>query len=163
MKKILTFKVFNVEFEGIDKCGKDTLKQTMFKVYPNTCAYKARGILSQLAYNLLYNRDWQYHITEGYFQNSLFVYLDIDKEDWLKRLQDSNEIAENANRSDVAFVADYARHKKAFDDAWIELSSYFDSKYALHFLRVNTSELSAEEIAELVKQRLLLLNNMSDN
>lgn len=158
----MTFNVFNVEFEGIDKCGKDTLKQEMFKVFPNVCAYKARGILSQLAYSQLYHRQWQYNISEGYIQNSLFVYLQIDKDDWLNRLQATNEIEENKQRTDVDFVSNYDIHQKAFDDAWLYLKMLdVCQKYQDHFLCCNTSQMTANDIANLVRQRLILLNHLS--
>lgn len=159
----LVFSVFNVEFEGIDKCGKDMLKQTMFKVFPNVCAYKARGILSQLAYNYLYNRNWQYTITEGYIQNSLFVKLDLYEDDWLARLKESNEIVNNKERSDVDFVADYKKHQAAFDKAWQYLCNLKIAKqYQDHFLCFNTSEQSALDIAKQVKRQLIVLNNIHE-
>lgn len=155
----MNFDVFEVEFDGIDKCGKDTLVQTMFKVYPNYCAYQARGLISQVAYNLLYNRDWTYSVTEGYIKNSLFIKLDVDKDDWIKRLEDSNEIEENKKRTDVDFVSDYERHKKAFDDAFDNLKNLEVSKnYQDHFLCFNTSKMTAVEIAEEIKNRLISLN-----
>ena len=158
------FHVFNVEFDGIDKCGKDTLKQTMFKVFPNTCAYKARGILSQIAYSQLYGRNWQYCMTEGYVQNSLFVKLDVDEDDWLRRIADSNEIENNKQRSDVDFIADYKKHQSAFDLAWQYLQDLDVAKnYQDHFLCCNTTQLTAFEIANIVKQRLIDLNCLGDD
>ena len=104
MSSVNNIRVFEVEFDGIDKCGKDTLVQTMFKVFPNYCAYQARGLQSQIAYSHLYDRPWNYPVTDGYKENALFVYLDVEKEDWLQRLKDTNEITNNKNRSDVDFV-----------------------------------------------------------
>jgi hypothetical protein len=74
--------VFNVEFDGIDKCGKDTIWRTMISYHQNRYIYDARGILSQLAYAKLFNRDYEYKYTEGYFENTLVVYLTVDKDDW---------------------------------------------------------------------------------
>lgn len=159
--KSANVEVFEVEFDGIDKCGKDTLVHTMFKVFPNYCAYQARGLQSQIAYSKLYNRPWNYPVTEGYIQNSLFIYLDVDEEDWLLRLRNSNEIENNKKRTDVDFVSDYAKHRKAFDDAWNDLiSSELGKKYSSHFLYFNTSKMTAVEIAEAVKQQLIKLNNI---
>lgn len=42
----MKYKVFNVEFDGIDKCGKDSVMKQMFSVVPNKYIPKARGILS---------------------------------------------------------------------------------------------------------------------
>lgn len=158
----LNINVFNVEFEGIDKCGKDTLRNTMLSVFPNICSYKARGALSQLAYQKLYNRSWQYNITEGYIQNTLIVYLDVsDEQDWLNRLSHTNEVEVNNNRADVDFVADYRKHRAAFQEAWQELkSSAIAKKYQDHFLYFDTSVYDQQEIAQQVKQRLIELNNI---
>lgn len=151
--------VFEVEFDGIDKCGKDTLVQTMFKVFPNYCAYQARGLLSQNAYSILYNRPWTYPVTDGYKSNSLFVYLDVEKDDWLQRLKDSNEIENNKNRSDVDFVEDYEKHRGAFEKAWDQM---FDPVYEKHFMKINTSKYNPTEIAEMVAARLKELNSIGD-
>jgi len=159
MSSVNDIKVFEVEFDGIDKCGKDTLVQTMFKVFPNYCAYQARGLQSQIAYSHLYDRPWSYPVTDGYKENALFVYLDVEKEDWLQRLKDSNEIENNKNRSDVDFVEDYERHRGAFEYAW-ELMN--DPVYTSHFMKINTSEYSPVEIAEMVAARLKELNSIGD-
>lgn len=157
----LTFKVFNVEFDGMDKCGKETLVHTMFKVFPNYVAYQERGFLSQIAYNLLYKRDWKYLPTEGYISNSLFVKLDVEKEDWLQRLEATHEIESNKHRSDVDFVSDYERHRKAFDDGWEAMMSLDEAKgYQDHFLCLNTTGHTPEEVALKVKERLIKLNNL---
>lgn len=164
MSNVPTFCVFNVEFDGIDKCGKDTLKQTMFKVFPNTCAYKARGILSQIAYSQLYGRNWQYCMTEGYIQNSLFIKLDVNEDDWLQRLAASNEIENNKQRTDVDFIADYKKHQVAFDNAWQYLLNLdICQQYQDHFLCCNTSVFTATEIANIVKLRLMQLNHLPND
>ena len=155
--------VFNVELEGIDKCGKDTLRNTLLSVFPNVCSIKARGILSQLAYQQLYNRPWSYPVTEGYIRNTLIVKLDVDKEDWFNRLKASNEIENNAKRSDVDFVADYDRHTKVFEDAWNYLRSLDITKdYQDHFICFNTSKQSVLEIAAQITQHLVYLNKINE-
>ena len=159
MSSVNNIQVFEVEFDGIDKCGKDTLVQTMFKVFPNYCAYQARGLQSQIAYSHLYNRPWNYPVTDGYKENALFVYLDVEKEDWLQRLKDTNEIENNKNRSDVDFVEDYERHRGAFEYAWNLMA---DPKYVNHFMKINTSKYSPVEIAEMVAARLKELNSIGD-
>jgi len=157
----LTIPVFEVEFDGIDKCGKDTLVHTMFKVFPNVCAYQARGLQSQIAYSKLYGRDWSYPVTEGYVSNLLSIYLDVDEDDWIKRLKDSNEIENNKNRSDVDFVSDYKKHKDAFEYAWNTILSLDSTKnYQDHFLKINTSQYSPQQIAEIVADRIKKLNNI---
>ena len=98
----------------------------MLSVFPNICSYKARGALSQLAYQKLYNRSWQYNITDGYIQNTLIIYLDVsDEQDWLNRLSHTNEVEVNNNRADVDFVVDYRKHRAAFQEAWQELPNFY--------------------------------------
>ena len=165
-QEYIQLKVFNVEFEGIDKCGKDTVRDTMLGVFPNICSLKARGILSQYAYSRLYNRPWIYDVTEGYIKNTLIVYLDVSsEEDWLERLKATNEIEFNNSRSDVNFISDYTKHRNAFIYAFQLLKSLDISQdYQDHFLYLDTSRLSQLEIANIVKQRLVMLNNIkTDN
>lgn len=155
--------VFNVEFEGIDKCGKDTLRNTMLSVFPNICSYKARGVLSQYAYSKLYNRPWVYNMSEGYIRNTLIVYLDVsNEEDWFNRLKSTNEIEFNNTRTDVNFISDYTKHRDAFIYAFQYLKNLdICQEYQDHFLYLDTSKLDILEIANAVKQRLIMLNNIS--
>ena len=161
LSKSVNISVFKAEFDGIDKSGKDTLVNEMIKIFPNYCSLHARGLISQIAYSKLYNRNWNYPFTEGYIQNTLFIYLDVDEEDWYLRLRNTNEIENNEKRSDVDFVSDYAKHRKAFDDTWNDLiSSELGKKYSSHFLYFNTSKMTAVAIAEAVKRQLIKLNNI---
>lgn len=156
--------VFNVELEGIDKCGKDTVRKAILEVFPNICSYKARGILSQLAYERLYNRPWSYPVTEGYLKNTLIVKLDVYEKDWRERLDFTDEIAFNASRSDVDFVSDYLRHTTAFNEAWDYLRNLDIAKnYQDHFMRCNTSLLTDFEIAQQIKQRVIELNHLGED
>lgn len=156
--------VFNIELEGIDKCGKDAIRETMLSVFPNICSYKARGILSQLAYERLYHRPWSYPVTEGYIKNTLIVKLDVNKNDWLDRLRLTNEIENNLNRSDVDFIADYEKHQAAFNDAWQYLLNLdICQQYQDHFLRCNTSMLTKQDIAKMIKQRIMRLNHLPND
>ena len=41
-----SFKVFNVEFDGMDKCGKDSIAKQIFAVDPNKYIINVRGIMS---------------------------------------------------------------------------------------------------------------------
>ena len=162
--KQYTITVFNVELEGIDKCGKDTIRNTMLNVFPNVCSIKARGILSQLAYERLYNRPWTYPVSEGYIKNTFIVKLDINEDDWINRLTLSNEIENNAKRSDVDFIADYKRHMQAFEDAWNYFRNLDVAKnYQDHFLCCNTSVFSAVEIANLIRLHLIKLNHLDSD
>lgn len=157
----MDFNVFNVEFDGIDKSGKDTLVKEMIKIFPNHCMIKSRGLLSQVAYSQLYNRSWDYLYTEGYIKNTLFIKLDVQHDDWYKRLQETNEIENNKNRPDVDFVSDYKRHRDAFENAWVDIQNSDAAKnYKDHFICYDTSTMSAEDIAKSVVDVLKNLNKI---
>ena len=87
----MKFKVFNIEFDGIDKVGKDTIMKQIFSMAPNKYIPKARGIMSQIAYSALNNRNYEYEINKGYLDNTLIVYLTVDEDDWKVRCDLSNE------------------------------------------------------------------------
>ena len=46
----MKFKVFNVEFDGMDKAGKDSIMAQIFSAAPNKYISNARGLLTQVAY-----------------------------------------------------------------------------------------------------------------
>ena len=77
-----SFKVFNVEFDGMDKCGKDSIAKQIFAVDPNKYIINVRGIMSQIAYSHLWDREYVYNISKGYLENTLFVYLTVNEDDW---------------------------------------------------------------------------------
>ena len=56
-------------------------------------------------------------------------------------------------------IEDYERHRGAFEYAWNLMA---DSKYANHFMKINTSKYSPVEIAEMVTARLKELNSVGD-
>lgn len=141
----MKYKVFNIEFEGIDKCGKDYIVQYFLKYCPNIYTPKARGIISQLVYTKMYGRNDDYLVNEGYLNNTLFVYLDVDKEDWQIRCKLTNEPN-----------TDYEKSKSAFDAEFSELEKYVN-KYQI--LKCNTSKMTPFEIVQEVKKRLNLLNS----
>lgn len=56
----MKLKIFNVEVDGIDKCGKDSVRPYLFYLEPGKYLCRARGLISQIAYAKLYNRDIQW-------------------------------------------------------------------------------------------------------
>ena len=152
----MTYKVFNVEFDGIDKCGKDSIMKQMFSVVPNKYIPKARGILSQIAYSKLFNRDAQYNVSNGYLENTLIVYLTVDEDDWNVRCDLSHEHELNKRRSDVEAQIKYKSSSEAFDYAYDTL--YKANPYKRNMMKLNTSELTPYKIIVEVKNRLEELN-----
>lgn len=143
--QIMEYKVFNIEFEGIDKCGKDYMVQYFLKVRPNIYTPKARGILSQLVYTKMYGRNDDYKVNQGYLDNTLFVYLKVDKADWEVRCKLENEP-----------MTDYDKSVEAFDNGFDDLYNKVSDKRQI--LVLNTSALTPYQIVNFVCRRLDELN-----
>lgn len=118
-----------IYLDGIDKTGKDTIAQYVIKL----CNYKyivnCRGIITQIAYNNLYNRDCCYSL-DGQ-QNILNVLLTVDEDDWNIRCKLTNEPK-----------IDYSTHNKIFQDVYDTLNLQ-----NLPTLSLNTSKMSPYQIA----------------
>jgi len=155
----MKYKVFNVEFDGIDKAGKDSIMHQIFAVAPNKYIPKSRGLLSQIAYSNLYNRDYEYEITEGYIENTLFVLLEVDEDDWNVRCKLTGEHEKNKSRSDMEAEVVYSSNKEAFRDAFAYLVNKYGEKYGDHFMMFNTSNETPIKIIKEVVKRLEELND----
>jgi hypothetical protein len=152
----MKYKVFNVEFDGIDKSGKDSIMKQIFSYAPNKYIPKARGLISQLAYTKIFNRDAEYDVSDGYLDNTLFVLLTVDEDDWNIRCDLSQEHEKNKNRSDVEAAIEWKSNSKAFEDAYKTLKSKYNDDR--HFMKFNTSEITPVNIIKAVVQRLDELN-----
>lgn len=86
----MKLKVFNIELDGIDKCGKDSVRPYVFYLEPGKYLCRARGLVSQIAYAKLYKRDIKWDGAD-YVKNTFFVLLDVDKQDWEIRCKLTNE------------------------------------------------------------------------
>lgn len=144
-------KVFNIEFDGIDKCGKDTVKSQIWYFAPGMYLPRARGLISQLAYAKLYKRDVNYDIERGYVMNTLFVLLEVDKQDWEIRCKLTNEPS-------MDFT--YEEMTQAFKLALYELKERFNVPED-RILVFNTSEYTSYTIASIITTRLEYLNNQN--
>lgn len=144
-------KVFNIEFDGIDKCGKDTVKSQIWYFAPGMYLPRARGLISQLAYTKLYKREVNYDIERGYVMNTLFVLLEVDKQDWEIRCKLTNE-------PNTGFT--YEEMTQAFDLALYELKVRFDVPEN-QILVFNTSAYTPYTIAEEITTHLEYLNNQN--
>ena len=86
----MKLKVFNIELDGIDKCGKDSVRPYVFYLEPGKYLCRARGLISQIAYAKLYKRNIEWDGTD-YAKNTLFVLLEVNKHDWEIRCKLTNE------------------------------------------------------------------------
>ena len=154
------FKVFNVEFDGMDKCGKDSIAKQIFAVDPNKYIINVRGIMSQIAYSWLWKREYVYEMSKGYLENTLFVYLTVNEDDWNVRCKLSGEHEKNKKRTDVESAIEYKTSNDAFEHANEVLKQAFDN-YGVsdkHILKLNTSEMTPYQIILKVVERLNELN-----
>lgn len=85
--KLLKYDTINVD--GIDKSGKDTLVQYLTLLSDFKYMVHSRGIISQIAYNKLYDRHFTYDSKKQ--KNVINVYLTVDKDDWNIRCKLTNE------------------------------------------------------------------------
>jgi hypothetical protein len=153
----MKYKVFNVEFDGIDKSGKDSIMHQIFSYAPNKYIPKARGLISQLAYTKIFNRDAEYDVSKGYIDNTLFVLLTVDEDDWNIRGDLSHEHENNKNRTDVEAAIEWKSNSDAFENAYETLKTmYHDDR---HFMKFNTSETTPVKIIKAVVKRLNELNS----
>lgn len=153
-------KIFNVEFDGIDKTGKDYIANQMKSVSPNIYCVKSRGLMSQIAYGKLYNRNIEYEVTNGYIENTLFILLTVDEDDWNVRCDLSGEHEKNKYRTDLEDEVKYESNSKVFVDTYNDLKSKYSPS---HFMRFNTSEITPIKIIKEVVKRLEKLNEEEKN
>lgn len=143
----MKLKVFNIELDGIDKCGKDSVRPYVFYLEPGKYLCRARGLISQIAYAKLYKRniDWD-AIT--YAKNTLFVLLKVDKQDWEIRCKLTNE-------PNTGFT--YEEMSIAFFHATLELQKRFNIT-SEQIMQFNTSNMPPYYIAKCICDRLKSLN-----
>lgn len=146
----MKLKVFNIELDGIDKCGKDSVRPYVFYLEPGKYLCRARGLISQIAYAKLYKRNIEWDGAD-YAKNALFVLLEVDKQDWEIRCKLTNE-------PNTGFT--YEEMTQAFKLALYELKERFDVPEN-HILVFNTSEYTPYAIADEIKTHLEYLNNQN--
>ena len=146
----MKFKVFNIELDGIDKCGKDSVRPYVFYLEPGKYLCRARGLISQIAYAKLYKRKLEFD-AETYTKNTLFVLLEVNKQDWEIRCKLTNE-------PNTGFT--YEEMTQAFNLALYEVKERFNVPEN-QILVFNTSEYTPYAIADKIKTHLEYLNNQN--
>lgn len=146
----MKLKVFNIELDGIDKCGKDSVRPYVFYLEPGKYLCRARGLISQIAYAKLYKRNIEWDFAD-YAKNTLFVLLEVNKHDWEIRCKLTNE-------PNTGFT--YEEMTQAFKLALYELKERFDIPEN-QILVFNTSEYTPYAIADEIKTHLEYLNNQN--
>lgn len=146
----MKLKVFNIELDGIDKCGKDSIRPYVFYLEPGKYLCRARGLISQITFASLYKRDIEWDGAD-YTKNTLFVLLEVDKQDWEIRCKLTNE-------PNTCFT--YEEMTQAFKFALYELKKRFDVPEN-QILVFNTSAHTPYTIANEIKIHLEHLNNQN--
>lgn len=137
-------KYYKIVIDGIDKTGKDLVKSYIWYVGKKRYLCYARGILSEVAYAHLYNREVEYFVSKASEERIVNVMLIADKEDWEVRCKTTNEPA-----------LDYEKQVEAFDYAKTALTGKLE-----HFIEINTSIHTPYQTAKIIVDYINKLNNL---
>lgn len=138
----MNLKYYDIDIEGIDKTGKDTIALYIAQLSNYKYLAKSRGIATMIVYSNLYNRDYNYVFNN---KNKVIVFLTCNYKDWKIRCKLLNE-------PDI----DFYKHNKEFKKVINELS-----KTNIIF-KYNTSETTQYNIAMDVIKKLDELNDKED-
>jgi hypothetical protein len=94
-------KYYKVVLDGIDKTGKDKIREYVRSLSRGRYTCSARGIMSLLAYSKLYERNYKYDLSNE--KNTINVLLDVQKEDWEIRCKLTQEPLINFEQNRMAF------------------------------------------------------------
>lgn len=86
----MTYKYWNIEIDGVDRVGKNTLAPYLTFLSNYRFAIKPRGLLTQLVYSKKFNRSHEYDYT-SYKEHTIIVLLYADEEDLKERFWNTNE------------------------------------------------------------------------
>ena len=129
-----------VVLDGIDKTGKDLISHYVFELSEKRYLCYARGLMSMIVYNDLFNRPYLYECEKQ--TGVLNVLLTVRYDDWKIRCKVTNEPS-----------LDFEAHTKAFEKARLEL---VDAGQLVPVF--DTSEYSPYQIAEMIVKIMAKLN-----
>lgn len=133
-------KYYSVCLEGIDKTGKDTIWKYVDYISGRNLVINSRGVVSQIAYNELYNRNSTYDLEQQ--ANILHVLLTVDKPDWEIRCKITKEPK-----------IPYEENVEVFEKAFKLIE---DNGFPA--MRFNTSEMTPYQIAIKIVEKINKLN-----
>ena len=132
-----------IYLDGIDKSGKDLIAEYIVLLSKYRYIVNCRGIMSVLAYSEIFDRDYQYDISD---QSTIVnVLLEVNKDDWLIRCKLSNET-----------LIDFEKHTAAFRNA------YYAIENVSNCMIVNTSLSSPYLIAKEIVNYANRLNGLKE-
>ena len=129
-----------VVLDGIDKTGKDLISHYVFELSGKRYLCYARGLMSMIAYNDLFNRPYLYECEKQ--TGVLNVLLTVKHDDWKIRCKVTNEPS-----------LDFEAHTKAFENARCKLVNA-----GQHVPVFDTSEYSPYQIAKMIVEIMAKLN-----
>ena len=86
---IKKLKIDTIILEGIDKTGKDTIQQYIYRLKKGRYAVYNRGNISNAAYDKIFNRNE--YIERDLPNNFLYILLTVDPDDLKIRFEINNE------------------------------------------------------------------------
>lgn len=116
-------KKFSLEFEGIDRSGKNIVSKYVNILGKYKYVLMDRGLMSNITYARINNRPYEYDVEQ--FRNWTIIYLVCDKEDWEVRCKIDNEPKIDYD----LHLAEFNKTAKILDDAGVEILVYNTSKY----------------------------------
>lgn len=131
-----------IVIDGIDKTGKDLLLQYITRLSNHKYVIQARGLLSQVAYSKIFERDYTYDL--DIYKHDIIFYLTAENDDLNVRFSINNE-----PKIDI----DY--HKKVFDEAADVLMNA-----GIKVIKINTSISTPYETAKYIIKIMEELNNV---
>ena len=133
-------KYYTVFLDGIDKTGKDTIRQYVWRLNKSLNVF-CRGYISLEVYNRLYKRNVAYELP---YENALYVLLTVNHNDWTIRCEMTDEP-----------VIDFLQHSTEFQVVFEQLK--MNGYKTMSF---NTSEMTPYQIAEQIVAYIDELNKM---
>lgn len=86
-----------ITIDGIDRTGKDTLHRYIERLSNFRYVINTRGILTQIAYNLKFDRGYTYNLDE--YKNDVIIFLTAEPEDLEVRFKMTGEPKLNSNKT----------------------------------------------------------------
>jgi hypothetical protein len=120
----MKLKIDTIVLEGIDKTGKDTIQQYIYRFYKGRYAVYNRGNISNAAYDKIFNRNE--YIDRDLPTNFLYVLLTVEPHDLKIRFEMTNE--PKLDNLDL--------HDKVFRDVFYKMT---ENHHRLEFDTTNTT------------------------
>jgi len=121
-------KFYTVFLDGIDKCGKDTIKKYVWQLDKRLNVF-CRGWPSLVVYAKKFERNCEYELP---YKNALYVHITVDKDDWQIRCNIHNEPTIN-----------YLTDSNMFNEAFAILK---ENEY--NVVEYNSTNMTAYQIAQ---------------